>query len=192
MSVNAKVATYTCLFIIVLIFLALGFGSVNNVKSAKLNPKVFYTAQLVDCGSTLVVLSDRLYELLSKSCNLNPDSVVSIENDNGEVEKVTQSELVYQEIKKISSKVTKQQILLDKLSEKEGYTEFLKSIDYYYKATDVLNTTSEAILEDFKEEDNSKCLIPRYKEFIEILGNRNSRVKYYVNQARKYLHQDLY
>jgi hypothetical protein len=189
MTINAKIATYTMFFIIVLLFLGLGFNSVSKVNSAKLDPETLYISKLINTGNNILNLSDELYDLLERSSKINPESIITIEDDSGEMERISQRELAREKVEKIADKAYRQKTLIEKISTKESMQNYQEAIKSYTTASDLLVQASNEILYDFDNQDAETNLILRKDEICVLLGNNSFRIQYYLNKARKELHK---
>lgn len=100
MSPTAKITTYACFFGIIILFLFLGYSSINNIKSVKLDPETYYIAKFIDKGKELSDLSEKIYIIIKKKHKTNPNITVTIKDSKGELEEFTQLEIVCNEIEK--------------------------------------------------------------------------------------------
>ena len=187
MSLNARFTTYICFFAIVILFLFLGYSSVSNIRSAKLDPETYYISCLIKCGDNLNLLADRLSDVIKKSKSMSPYKVVKITSKDEQIEELTQIEVIYDEVNKLSLKIGHQNIFLEKAQEKEFADKYSQALQYYIKALETMTYVADEIIYDIDETDLTTSIIPRASEFELKLGNNAQNVKHNIKIANKYL-----
>lgn len=174
--------------IIILMFLGLGFSSIAKIKSTKLDPKVYYTAKLIDNGTSLISDSEDLYNFIIKSTGMNPNKVIIIEDKSGNKIELTQQELIYEKITNLLKKIKSEKQLMKKIKSNDELDNLYKATEYYYQAFEIINETCEDILYNLDEIDCSIVLIPNKNEYLEALGKNANNIKMLIQKARKSLH----
>ena len=187
MSPTSKITTYACFFGIMILFLFLGYSSINNIKSTKLDPETYYLAKFIDNGKELSNLSEQIFLILKKKEKANPNTPIIIEELGEETEELTQLEVVYEEIEKKLRKGLQLKGFIDKFEEQDFANKYEKAISYYDQATDIAIWVCEETLNDMNDEDLSTRLVPRFSEFKIKLGENGSKVKYYITRANNSL-----
>lgn len=183
MSPTAKITTYACFFGIIILFLFLGYSSINNIKSTKLDPETYYLAKFINNGKELSNLSEEIFLTLKKKEKTNPNITITIENDNGEQEELSQLDIVYDEIEKKLRKGEQLLRFIEKFEEQDFAHKYKKAISYYTQGADIIIWVCEEALNDMNDAKLSTHLVPRFSEFKTKLGEDGSKVKYYFHRA---------
>lgn len=187
MSPTAKITTYACFFGIIILFLYLGYASIGNIKSVKLDPETFYLAKLIDNGQELCSLSEHTYKTLQKKANTNPNIPVTIKDSDGELEEYTQLEIVSEELERKLRKAKQLQRFIDKFEEQEFADKYEKAISKFNEASEIMIWVCEEALDDMNNDELSTQLVPRFNEFKIKLGQDGSKIKDYIQKANSNL-----
>lgn len=187
MSPTAKITTYACFFGIIILFLFLGYSSINNIKSVKLDPETYYIAKFIDKGKELSDLSEKIYIIIKKKHKTNPNITVTIKDSKGELEEFTQLEIVCNEIEKKLRKAKQLNRFTNKFEQQEFSDKYQKAISYYNEATEIVVSVCEEAIEEMEAEEFSTQLIPGFSKFQSKLGKDGSKIKYYIKRANNSL-----
>jgi hypothetical protein len=185
MTLNGKIATYTMFFLIIIVFLGIGYNSVCQTRTVELDPKTECFSRLIKINEKLEALSEELYQFVNQSSKMNPQKVVMVEDLYSEKETFTQMELAKGKVNKIFKTSNKMERLIERIAANEVMENYQESTVYYLKAANLISESSENILLDFENKDCSKVLVPSRDAVIQKLGKNNYRVRLYLSQARK-------
>lgn len=187
MSPNAKVVTYTTFFTIVILFLFLGYSSIANIKSAKLDPRTFYLSELIENGQEISILAEKLYKMIDNYSIKKNTTPVLIKDEEGNSEQISQSDILYYEIDKILSKTTKKRAFIDRFNKQEFSDAYKKSVDYYYKASGIIINICEEALSELEENEETLQALPRHMYYKKQLGNNGETIKHYIGRGQSCL-----
>ncbi|MGD9580565.1 MAG: hypothetical protein AB7V50_04275 [Vampirovibrionia bacterium] len=183
MSAKSTITTYSCFFGIIILFLYLGYSSIANIKSTKLDPETYYVAKFINKTSEINQLAEELYKIVDKKHNINPNIVITITNHSGEKEELTQYDIIYNEIEKKQHKNNSLIHFLEKFKNQEFSSNYDKAIKYYEEATTINDSAFNETLNIIEDNDYSPFLIPEYKNITNKLGPDANKVKYCTKQA---------
>lgn len=184
MNINARITTYTCLFIIVIGFLFLGFSSVANIKSTKLDKKTYYLANVIEKTDFLIVSSAELYKILEKSSVINSDTIITITDSEGTIEEVYQEDIYYEKIEKLLKQFQSFQRFLMKFEKQKFADNYADSLEKYNTTIEKLIDICESCLSELEETHENKPIVENYQIYLNELGYKASTINKNLCKAR--------
>lgn len=184
MSINSRIVTYTTLFTIVIGFLYLGFSSVGNIKSTKLDKKTYYLAKLIEKTNSTTKLTSDLYKTLDNSCKYHKFKLITITDSEGNNEEYYQFEIYYEKIEKLLKKFYSFQKFLSKFENQDFSDKYTKSLEKYNNAIELVIDVTENSLDEIDEDSESKYIIENYQLYKAQLGYNASNANNLFFQAR--------